>query len=218
MHYRCYKRGNCCSDWQLSASQLCGQMYDGAGSMAGKRKGVAARISEQYPKTLYTHCSSPVLNLCIVICCSIPDIRNTMDMAERVHRFFNNSPKRQLALERWITNVLPDTEKRRKLKSICKTRWVERHEAFEAFLDLFIPVVYCVEETKNVSCQRGALSYFVALTRFPFIFALSVTKEALGYTKALSVKLYVDVVKAFTEINTVKKTLSSVCFTIECTA
>ena len=35
----------------------------------------------------------------------------------------------------------------------------------------------------------------------------------LGYTKALSVKLqgsYIDVVKAFTEINTVKKTLNSV--------
>jgi len=44
-------------------------------------------------------------------------------------------------LERWITDVLPDTEKRRKLKSVCKTRWVERHEAFEVFLDLFIPVV-----------------------------------------------------------------------------
>jgi len=63
-----------------------------------------------------------------------------MDMAECVHRFFDNSPKRQLTLERWIIDVLPDTEKR-KLKSVCKTRWVERHEAFEVFLDLFIPVV-----------------------------------------------------------------------------
>ena len=50
-------------DWQLPACYLCGQTYDGAGSMAGKIKGVAARISEQYPKALYTHCSSHVLNL-----------------------------------------------------------------------------------------------------------------------------------------------------------
>jgi len=49
----------------------------------------------------------------------------------------------------------------------------------------------------------------MALTRFPFIFALSITKEVPGYTKALSVKLqgrYVEVVKAFTEINTMKNT------------
>ena len=44
--------------WQLPASQLFGQTYDGAGSMAGKRKGVAAKISDQYPKTLHTHCAS----------------------------------------------------------------------------------------------------------------------------------------------------------------
>ena len=42
-------------DWKLSASQLRGQTYGGTGSMAGKRKGVAARISKQYPKALYTH-------------------------------------------------------------------------------------------------------------------------------------------------------------------
>jgi len=107
-----------------------------------------------------------------------------MDMAECVHNFFKNSPKRQLALERRITDILPDTEKRRKLKSVCKTRWVERHEAFEVFLDLFIPVVCCLEAMKNASCddwnqetRRDTLSHFMALTRFPFIFALSVTKE-----------------------------------------
>jgi len=99
-------------DWQLSASQLRGQTYNGAGSMAGKKKkGVAARISEQCPKALYTHRSSHVLNLCIVTCCSIPDIRST----ECVHCFFNNSLKHQLALEMWITDVFLDTEKRRKL-------------------------------------------------------------------------------------------------------
>ena len=32
-------------------------------------------------------------------------------------------------------------EKRRKMKSVCKTRWVERHEAFEVFLDLYPTVL-----------------------------------------------------------------------------
>ena len=73
--------------WQLSAAQLRGQTYDGAGAMAGKRKGAAARITELHPKALYTHCVAHALNLCVVKCCSIPEIRNTMDKADSICRF-----------------------------------------------------------------------------------------------------------------------------------
>jgi hypothetical protein len=46
------------SSWQLPASLLRGQGYDGAGAMSGSTKGAAARIiTTQYPKALYTHCS-----------------------------------------------------------------------------------------------------------------------------------------------------------------
>jgi len=89
------------------------------GQWQGK-KGVTARISEQYPKALYTNCASHVLNLCIVSCCSIPDVRNTMDMAECVHRFFDNSLKCQLALERWITGVLRILRKEKSLSQYAK--------------------------------------------------------------------------------------------------
>lgn len=44
--------------WQLDLQKLCGQAYDGAGAMCGNSRGVAARIMEQYPRALYTHCSS----------------------------------------------------------------------------------------------------------------------------------------------------------------
>ena len=90
------------ADWQLSAFHLCGQTYDGAGAMAGKNKGAAARIQEVFPKAVYTHCAAHALNLCVMKCCSIAEIRNAMDTADSICRFFSNSPKRQLALERWI--------------------------------------------------------------------------------------------------------------------
>ena len=54
-------------------SFLRGQVYDGAGAMAGRAKGVAARIQNQYPKAIYTHCAAHHLNLCIVKCCSIQE-------------------------------------------------------------------------------------------------------------------------------------------------
>lgn len=202
------------SNRQLSGSYLFGQTYDGAGAMAGKNKGAAARIQEIFPKAIYTHCAAHALNLCVMKCCSIAEVRNAMDTADSICRFFSNSPKRQLAFERWIEQKL-EGERRSKLKSICKTRWVERHEAFEVFIDLFEPLICCLEDIKdstdwNRESRSDAQSLLLALTHFPFIVALVIAKDVLAYTKALRVKLqgrYVDIVRAYNNITFVKTTL-----------
>ena len=59
-------------------------------------------------------------------------INSMMQTADSVSWFFSNSPKRQLALEKWIGELLPE-EKRSKMKQMYRTLWVERHEAFEDF-------------------------------------------------------------------------------------
>ena len=104
--------------WQLELEHLRGQAYDGAGAMAGKSKGAASCIITQQPKALYTHCESHRLNLCVVKCRSIREISNMMESADKISCFFNNSPKRQLALERWIYEIFTQREKRKKSK-IC---------------------------------------------------------------------------------------------------
>ena len=64
-----------------------------------------------------------------------------MDITNKIASFFfNNSPKQQLALHKFTEDLHqrePDTSKRQKLKELCKTRWVEWHNAFEVFLELF---------------------------------------------------------------------------------
>ena len=50
----------------LDMSKCRGQCYDGAGNMAGKIKGAATRIRNEYPKAVYVHCTAHVLNLCVV--------------------------------------------------------------------------------------------------------------------------------------------------------
>ena len=92
--------------------------------MAGKSKGAATRITSLYPKAVYTHCAAHRLNLCVVKCCDIREVNNMMQTADAVARFFSNSPKWQLALETWVDNILQD-EKRKKLKEMCRTRWVK---------------------------------------------------------------------------------------------
>ena len=50
----------------LDPSKMRSQAYNGASNMSGKTNRAAARISSQYPLTLYTHCTSHCLNLAVV--------------------------------------------------------------------------------------------------------------------------------------------------------
>ena len=206
-------------EWQLQPQLLCGQAYDGAGAMAGKSKGVASRILSKYPKALYTHCAAHRLNLCVVKCCSIREVSNMMHTVQKVSRFFGSSPKRQLALEGWINDVLAE-ENRKKLKDVCRTRWVERHEAFEVFSDLFLPTFCCLEaivysapSSWNRETRSDAQSLLLAISQFPFLVALLITQKVLGYTKGLSKKLqghYVDIVRAHKDTESVKTVIRGV--------
>ena len=69
-----------------------------------------------------------------------------MESADKISCFFNNSPKWQLALERWIDELFTQHKKRKKVKDMCCTRWVERHKVFEVFIDLYMPIACCLEE------------------------------------------------------------------------
>ena len=63
----------------------------------------------------------------------------------------------------------------------------------------------------NRETRADAQSLFLALSRFPFIISLVITKDVLAFTKALSIKLqgrYVDV-SAYNHASLVLTTLKS---------
>ena len=115
--------------------------------------------------------------------------------------------------------MLPE-ENRRKLKELCRTRWVERHEAFQVFSDLFLPIfcclvaiVYSSSSDWNRETCSDAQSLLLAMSQFSFMIALVLSQKILAYTKGLSVKLqgrYVDVVWAHRDIESVKAVISGV--------
>ena len=79
-------------------------------------------------------------------------------------------------------------------------------------------MVYCFEDIKdsggewNRETRADAQSLFLALSRFPFIISLVITKDVLAYTKTLSIKLqggYEDVVSAYNHVSLVLTTLKS---------
>ena len=94
-----------------------GQGYDGASNMSSAG-GVQGLISADTSKTVYMHCNSHILNLCIVQACSLSYIRNMNSTVTESAYFFNNSAKRQGFLE-----TVVDKETSAKVKDLCRTRW-----------------------------------------------------------------------------------------------
>ena len=88
-----------------------------------EKKGAAARITPCSSRRQSIHIVLPMffLNLCVVKCCSVPEVRSAMDTGDAICCFFANSPKRQLALEEWVGKTL-EGEHRTRLKSLCRTR------------------------------------------------------------------------------------------------
>ena len=95
--------------------------------------GSARLNSTDKPHGLYVHCNSHVLNLVIVKACSLPSVRNMAGTITEISQFFNYSPKRQRYLEKVISVDQPDSQ-RTKIRDLCRTRWVERHEVYETFV------------------------------------------------------------------------------------
>ncbi|XP_062505707.1 52 kDa repressor of the inhibitor of the protein kinase-like [Corticium candelabrum] len=112
-----------------------GQAFDGAAAMSLDKAGVAARIRDVAPMAVYTHCNSHILNLSIAASCKLPEIRNMIDTINSLFLFFNSSPKRQKFME-LVLDVESAQTRKRHIKGLCKTRWVERHTCFETFQEV----------------------------------------------------------------------------------
>ncbi|XP_046844762.1 52 kDa repressor of the inhibitor of the protein kinase-like [Xenia sp. Carnegie-2017] len=129
----------------LNIQDCRGQGYDGTGAVAGCINGLAARIKNLNEKAIYTHCFSHRLNLIIFGTCAVQYVRNVLEHVKEVANFFNSSQCRQLILAKCIGERCPDSEKKR-LKSACKTRGVERITSLDTFEELYVAIVFSLEE------------------------------------------------------------------------
>ena len=113
--------------WQLQLDFFRGQAYDGAGAMAVNQKvQLLVLLQNNLKHSIHNVHHIRRLNPCVMKCYSIREISNMMQSADKVSQFFSNSPKRQLALEKWIDDLFTH-EKQKKVKEMCCTRWIERH-------------------------------------------------------------------------------------------
>ena len=105
--------------------------------MSSAAKGASALIRKKQPLAEFVHCRSHCLNLAIVFGCKNDVANKFMDDLASLCYFFAISPKRQQYFETFIDYhkvelSISDSNKKHVIK-LAKTRWVERHKAYESY-------------------------------------------------------------------------------------
>ena len=176
------------ADLSLNIEDCRGQGYDGAGAVSGHINGLSAHILQLNRKAIYTHCYSHRLNLIICDTCSVPLVRNVLTQVKELSYFVNNSQNRQIAFEKNVLEYSPDSKKK-KLKDVCRTRWVERVDGMDVFEELFVPIFFTLKEMSlnlerkyNPNTSSQATSFSALISSFQFIVALVITRNILDMT------------------------------------
>jgi hypothetical protein len=175
----------------IDLRHLYGQGYDGAAAMSGEFRGVQAVIREEYPKALYVHCSAHTLNLALCHSCSVQSVRNCIGTVSSTITFFRSSVKRSECLKRIISEQSPSATSS-SLIALCQTRWIEKHDALLRFVDLYTPIVTCLESLatdSNTETSSTASQLFHAVTQSEFVISVCVLKSLFSLTLPLSKNL-----------------------------
>ena len=132
-------------DLTLDILDCHGQGYDSAGAVSGSINGLATRIAQLNRKAVYTHCYRHRLNLRTRGSCSVQGVCNVLEQVRELSYFFNLSQLRQQILESNVSRHCPDSRKSKR-KDVCKTRWVDHIQSLDTCEELFVPIIFTLEE------------------------------------------------------------------------
>ena len=115
---------------------------------------------------MYTHCCNHVLNLVIGASSQLPVIRNAMATTSDICVFLLRSAQRVSVFQDKCWEVSGSVSSRQKLKPICATHWLERHDSIFIFVTLLLAVVSTLEEmqleNKQVEVATKAATLLIA--------------------------------------------------------
>ncbi|XP_003748679.1 52 kDa repressor of the inhibitor of the protein kinase-like [Galendromus occidentalis] len=193
----------------LDIRNLRGQGYDGCSAMRGSNKGAQAEIKAVVPQALYFHCASHCLNLALVHSSELAAIRLVAGSVANVCAFFSNSSKRTRILQDQIERSNSSNSRKKRLKTLCMTRWVESHQAFIAFKELLIPIVQSLLELEQEVGETGARSYELlsAICKCQFVTSLFIIESFSSLFLPLSVKLQAKELDIFAALDLVDNVL-----------
>ena len=133
----------------LRMEECRGQGYE---AVAGKFSGVAAQILQDYDKAVYVHRGSHILNPCVASACGIYMVRKMIDDVRAVSDFFNNSPKRTIALKRLEKST-------QNVIQVCRTRRVARINGLSIFRKFYLAILAALEVVRSDKSNEYDTSY-----------------------------------------------------------
>lgn len=150
------------------------------------------RIQQIVPEAVYTHCKAHNLNLAIIHACKDAQVRNMFDIVQQITFHFNYSAKRQGNFKNCLSTDAVSSEAmqgRKKLRSLCETRWSARADSLFTFKSAFTTVCSSLEDLAQNQNDPKALNFLNAIRNFDFIVALVATEHVLSGVAPLSLLL-----------------------------
>ena len=183
----------------ISITKLRGQCYDGASSMAGYKRGVAAQLLKEEPRAVFTHCYGHSLNLACsdtVKQCKL--MRDALDVVHEITKLIKRSPRRDALLQRLKQQI--SLESSPGIRILCPTRWTVRANALQSILSnyevlqiLWDESLEFVKETEMRSRIMGVSTY---MRSFDFFFGVLLGELLLRHSDNLSRTLQTPLMSA----------------------
>ena len=190
---------------QLPLKNCRGQAYDGAANMAGKNKGVAARIQRENPAALHVHCLAHCTNLVLQEAsrrCRM--VRDALDITNELTCMVRNSPK-MASLLISLSLTSGSSGKGAKLKPLCPTRWTCRTSSLRSVLSNHVAVLDTLEEFSASSGgepARRASGMLATMERFATVIGLHISLAVFSVAENLSRTLQCSTATAQVNVST----------------
>lgn len=154
---------------------------DGCQVMVSKQVGAIQEIKKETMVAERCMCFNHALNLSISKSSQVKSVRNLVATVREIGMFFSGSAKRHHVLQ---------TVLKQELKSLCETRWVERHESLIQFKSEFLKIVESLDLISNwndtISSSK-AEAFKLNITNCEFVATLCCLTDVLSVTKPLSI-------------------------------
>ena len=198
---------------ELNLDNIVGQCFDGAANMSGVKRGLATRMKECSPKSIYVHCYGHLLNLAIQETMSdVEPLRNALGVIQSIYNFIESSPKRHAI---FANTTARNDHIMQTLKSQSVTRWSCRFEAVKSVIEQLPDItetLLSLADNKDPRTYTDSTALLNAIADFDFLVGLIILKVILSNTNSLHKYLQgktVDVITARETASATIQTLAS---------
>ena len=168
---------------------LCrGQCYDGASVMSGTKSGVAATISSEEPRAVFTHCYGHSSNLAVGDTVRQSKLmKSALETVSEISKLIKKSPKRDAMFQKLKHEIAQDCPG---FRVLCPTRWTVHAASMNSVLDNYEVLLGVWEESKESRLDSDVKARIIGvdaqMQTFDFLFGVSLGALILNHSDNLS--------------------------------